>query len=49
MLAQVRGVAVADLDDCHYGYHEQSEVKNALSRRAARIAAQLKVQVAILG
>jgi hypothetical protein len=35
MLAQVRGVAVADLDDCNYGYSEKREVDNALSRRAA--------------
>ena len=35
MLAQVRGVAVADLDDCHYGYHEQREVENVVGRRAA--------------
>jgi hypothetical protein len=35
MLAQVRGVATADLDDCHCGYEEQREVKNAVSQRAA--------------
>ena len=35
MLAQVRGVVPADLDDCHYGYNEQREVANVVSRRAA--------------
>ncbi len=35
MLAIVRGVAVADLDDCDYGYSERREVESALFRRAA--------------
>jgi hypothetical protein len=41
MLAQVRGVASGYLDDFHYGYHEQREVENVVSRRAAIHAEEL--------
>jgi hypothetical protein len=35
MLAQVRGVAVGDIEDNHCGFHEQREIQNAINRRAA--------------
>jgi cysteinyl-tRNA synthetase len=33
MLAHVRGVPAEDLEDTHYGYHREEEVKSAVAKR----------------